>query len=341
MEEHAVEIRLSLNETTTMRAAIESDDNNNFTIDGHDGNYLGISCFAYGWRNGETSAIDWTSSAISVPMNNVAATVKKEYSGKMLTDNQNNKIPEVVSNILWTGSYYYPLGGWYKYRFYGYHPRVTDSQTTMTADTWTADLTLTGYDDVVYGSTRNGESGEAYCAAYFYANSGTTPSLSMKHALSCLRFRVYAGESYVGNTSATQISVTGITVYQVPTDYRLTIADINHPTNEGKMTRIGTGTTDVTLCDGYAPTGLGANYILRPEHTHNNPLVIGNEVMVPTDETAYYISVTLKNGKGEDCSPQGYWKLEPSGGFQPGLTYWVEMKISSNPEEATGELTIN
>jgi len=341
LEERTVEIKLSLGGAMPMRAAIESDVNSNFVIDGADGNYLGVFCLAYDKRTPEVSSIDWTSSAMNAPMINVAASVKREYSGKMTTDSEGNRIAEVVSNILWNGSYYYPQGGWYKYRFYGYYPRVEENSVNMTENTLSADMTLTGYDDVVYGSTRSGESGEAFCAAYFYEHSGETPSLVLNHALARLRFRAYAGETYTGSTSASQIRVTGVTVHQVPTDYRLTIADIENPSNEGKMTRIGTGMTDVNLCDGLSNSGLGANYYLRTDHTQSNPLVIGNEVMVPTDETAYYISVTLINGKGEDCSPQGYWKIAPVGGFLPGLTYWVEMKISNNPGEATGEVTIN
>lgn len=340
-EERAVEIQLSLGKAASMRAAIESDDNSNFIIDGVDGNYLSVFCLAYGKRNPNVSSIDWTSSSINVPMYNIAATVKKEYSGKMITDSENNRIAEVVSNILWAGSYYYPLGGWFKYRFYSYYPRVDENRVTITENTLSADLTLTGYDDVVYGSTRSGESGEAFCAAYFYEHSGETPSLVLNHALARVRFKAYAGESYTGNTTASQIRVTGITVYQVPTDYRLTIADLETPSNEGRLTRIGAGVTDVELCDGLSTSGLGANYYVRTEHTRSNPLVIGNEVLVPTDETAYYIKVKLQNGRGEDCSPQGYWRIAPDGGFHPGHTYWVEMKISNNPGEATGEVTIN
>jgi len=341
VEERAVEIQLGLGDAS-MRAAIESDANSNFVIDGSDGNYLGVFCLAYDKRSSDVPAIDWTASAMTAPMSNVQTTSYKDYSGKYSDDGQGGRVFEVVSKLKWTGTYLYPMGGWYKYGFYGYYPRVDDAQVTLSSNTLTADLTLTGYDDVVCGNSHSMESGDAFCAAYFLTNSGTTPLLTLNHALARLRFRAIAKNDYTGSTQATQIRVAGVTVHQMPTDYRLTIADKENTANEGTLTRIGTGTADVALRDMYSDTGLGANYILRNTHTSSNPLVIGDEVMIPTDESAYYISVTLQNGRGEDCSPQGYWRVQaPAGGFQPGVTYWVEMKISSNPSAAEGELTIN
>ena len=333
----SVEIKLTLGQVemvqaSIMRSSIESDDNSNFVIDGTNGNYLGVFCLAYDWRNGETSDVDWISSDMSRPMQNVQATVKKEYSGKMIDDGNGGKKAEVVSNIQWNNSYYYPMGGCYKFRFYGYYPRVGDEQVTIGSNTVTANLTLTGHDDVVYGSTRTSESGDAYCAEYFYDNNGTLPSLKLNHALARICFRAYGNATY---SAASRIQVTEIKLHNMPTDYILTLADRDNIVNEGKMTRNGNNMVDVVLNDEEGSNGLTRTYTIKGTHTSSNPLRIGHEILVPED-AAYYITVTMKKGNGNDCSPTGYWKLEPEGGFKAGKTYWVDLIISNNPEEASG-----
>ena len=290
-DDRAVEIRLSLAETAAMRAAIDSDADSNFTIEGSDGS-LGIFCLsAQELMAGATiPEIDWTvsNSAVSknnVCMNNVAA---KALDGK----------------ISWNGRYYYPMGGWYGYRFYGYYPRMASPVATKGA--LTVDYVLDGSQDVIWGRT----SYDGYCAAYFASSYNDIPQLALEHCLTRLKFEA------VLNTDAVKrdIRVTNIRIVNVPTHQTLTIADRANPGREGKLTPTDNTKSVISL----------------------SSLDKMNEGVMLPPASDYYIGVTMIDGEGKNCSPKGYFQLAPAGGFEAGKIYSIQMRISGAPEDIQG-----
>lgn len=290
-DDRAVEIRLSLAETAAMRAAIENDDN--FTIDGSDGS-LGIFCLSATKNEQITGAvipeIDWTvsNSAVSknnVCMNNVAA---KALDGK----------------ISWNGRYYYPMGGWYGYRFYGYYPRMASPVATKGA--LTVDYVLDGSQDVIWGRT----SYDGYCAAYFASSYNDIPQLALEHCLTRLKFEAVLNT----DAEARGIRVTNIRIVNVPTHQTLTIADRANPGREGKLTPTDDTKSVISL---------------------SSSADMAKGVMLPP-AFDYYIEVTMSDGAGNDCSPKGYFKLAPAGGFEAGKIYSIQMRISGAPENIQG-----
>ena len=168
---------------------------------------------------------------------------------------------------------------------------------------------------------------------YSLYNPGCDCCKNIKHLITLIVFRAiskgqikYLDKIKIGTTDKISIETT---------DYILTLADRDNIVNEGKMTCNGDNMVDVVLNDEEGSNGLTRTYTIKGTHTSSNPLRIGHEILVPED-AAYYITVTMKKGNGNDCSPTGYWKLEPEGGFKAGKTYWVDLIISNNPEEASG-----
>lgn len=289
-DDRAVEIRLSLAETAAMRAAIENDDN--FTIDGSDGS-LGVFCLSATKNEQITGAvipeIDWTvsNSAVSknnVCMNNVAAMVRD-------------------GEISWNGRYYYPMGGWYSYRFYGYYPRMASPVATGRA--LTVDYVLDGSQDVIWGRT----SYDGYCAAYFASASTDIPQLALKHCLTRLKFKAVLTDE----AAARGIQVTNIRIVNVPTHQTLTIADRANPEREGKLTPTDNTKSVISLSSADMAKG----------------------VMLPP-ASDYYIGVTMSDGAGNDCSPKGYFQLAPAGGFEAGKIYLIQMYVSEAPQNIEG-----
>ena len=311
----------------SMRSAVESDGNLNFSINDENGG-LGIYCLSSSKLTAKTSIpeMDWTVSTNNVCMNNVSAIARVRNFG------QGN-----VTSIEWNDKYYYPMGGWYKYRLYGYYPRV--GNPTITAEEVTADYELDGTQDVIWGRTSSAD----YCATYFTSHLGETPHLGLQHCLTCLKFRAVAGASNGDETVESRgIRVTEIRVMNVAVHQTLTIANRMSPNSEGSLTAIeGAAKGSVFLKDDVIGSSyLNGSYAIKLSHTNSSPMQIGNELMLPPSDF-YYIKVTMSDKFGNDCSPQGYFRIAPSGsGFEAGKRYWIQMRISAQPENASGGIDV-
>lgn len=310
----------------SMRAMVESDGKLNFSLNGEDGG-LGIFCLSSSKLTSKTSIpeIDWTVSTNNVCMDNVFATAQPKNLGHGL-----------VTQIQWEDHYYYPMGSWYTYRFYGYYPRV--ATPTVTAETVTVDYELDGTQDVIWGRTISGD----YSATYFVNRPDEIPQLGLKHCLTCLKFRAVAGDNNGEATVESRgIRVTGISVVNVPVHQTLTIADRQNLINEGTLKPADGAKGTVYLRDDIGGNGyLNGSYAIKSTHTNANPLVIGNELMLPPSDH-YYIQVTMSDKFGVDCSPKGYYKIALSNGsFETGKIYWIQMRISAQPENAQGGIEI-
>ena len=104
----------------------------------------------------------------------------------------------------------------------------------------------------------------------------------------------------------------------------------------------GTANASVYLRDDISGSGsyLNGLYKIKTTHTDSNPLVIGDEMMLPPS-SHYYIKVTMCDKLGNDCSPQGYFRIAPTGSsFEAGKIYWIQMRISAKPEDAPGGIEI-
>jgi len=330
VENSAVEISLGLASTPvgseeSMRAMVVNDNPNLFSLNENHGG-LGIFCLATSRLSAKASIpnIDWTVSDNNVCMDNVSAIAKVRNFG------QGN-----VTSIEWENHYYYPMGGWYKYSFYGYSPHVTSPE--IASDKVTVDYVLDGTQDVIWGSTGDTE----YYATYFTAHLGETPSLRMQHLLTGLRFRAIAGDDKEGVTVDSRgIRVTCIEIANVPVHQTLTLADRTNPENIGTLVAKENATKEaVYLRDDIAGSGyLNGSYLIKS--TAASALEIGNGVMLPPSDH-YYIKVTMRDKLGNDCSPQGYFRIAPtSGTFEPGKYYWIQMRISAKPENTDGGIDI-
>lgn len=331
-ENSNVEISLGLasdliDSEQSMRAMVESDGKLNFSLNGENGG-LGIYCLSSGKLSSKTSIpeMDWTVSTNNVCMDNVFATAQPKNLGHGM-----------VTQIQWDDHYYYPMGGWYTYRFYGYYPRV--AKPKVNAETVTVDYELDGTQDVIWGKTLSGN----YSASYFVNRPDDIPQLGLKHCLTCLKFRAVAGDSNGGETVESRgIHVTEISVVNVPVHQTLTIADRQTPTNEGTLKPAeGAGKGVVYLRDDIGGSGyLNGSYAIKSTHTNSKPLVIGNGVMLPPSDR-YYVKVTMSDKYGVDCSPKGYYEIAlTDGGFEAGKIYWIQMRISAQPENAQGGIEI-
>lgn len=161
-------------------------------------------------------------------------------------------------------TYYYPMGGWYNYYFYGYYPRQ-ESGVNATANKITVDFTLDGTQDIIWGKAQPYTDAEnpqfpvsdltsGYNARYFRekASSGVTdqnvlPHLQLKHSLTMVKFFVICDDAegygdYVTDQDPVNFQLAGMTIDRMPVKWTLTVADRagasdnETETTEGKLT---------------------------------------------------------------------------------------------------------
>ena len=258
-----VEIKLSpnANPTTnggTMRGAILSDPSDStFTLDG-----LGVFGLAYA-KQSESSiaeAVNWTTSgnAYNICLNNVLSNAERVNKTKLRRDGLGNIVydngvpvydivykedgitPEKVTEIHWADGLtrYYPMGGWYKYNFYAYYPKVDNTKIERANGQLNATMDIDGTTDIIWGRTRPNaveQAQNAYSANYFRNedNADTIPVLRMKHVLTRFRFKAYAGEPFPTgeNVESQGIKIVDIKVHNVPQSVTLAVARQNEATH--------------------------------------------------------------------------------------------------------------
>lgn len=125
-----------------------------------------------------------------------------------------------VTRIVWEDHFtrFYPMGNWYNYTFYGYHPyqeNVTTGESTVTVD-----IPIDGYTDVLWGRSYKPEnewSEYAYSGKYFrefFKNNNETeapvPTMQFKHALSRINFMVAKGDNRAGELYVKELKLMGV-----------------------------------------------------------------------------------------------------------------------------------
>jgi hypothetical protein len=330
-----VEVKLASGVNAT-RSSVESDANGLFNITGND--KLGIFMLATNKKNMNPTEddINWTASG------------EDQWSVWIANDSAHAVINGAVTDIRWakTGQkYYYPIGNWYSYRFYGYYPRV--ETINYADDQVSADFTgLDGTKDVIWGRSLgadpNGTADEQcrYSAQYFRKAgfSDKYPSLSLSHKMMRIQFYVQGVEdedAEVGHKydEANKMMVDTIEVLNVPTTAHLIIADRFTEGNNGKISydwmnnlaNIGILGTD----DG--------DFDKAASQVNNDDLIaIGQPMLLPVLDadaaavgiTKYMVNVTLRNTADEVFKAERPLDLVAPNEFEAGKTYKVVLQIA-------------
>lgn len=331
-----VEVKLAAGSSNITRASVESSDDSLFQITGKD--KLGIFMLATYKKgvNPTEDDINWTASGVD------------QWSVWINNDSANAVNNGVMTDIQWakTGQkYYYPIGNWYSYRFYGYYPRV--DAINYSADQVSADFTgLDGTKDVIWGrslgANPNGTADEQcrYSAQYFRMAgfSGKYPSLDLNHKMMRIQFYVEglededaeAGHKY---DKANEMMVDTIEVLNVPTTATLIVADRTTEENNGKIRYDWENNLSNIGILGAAD---GAFDKAASQVNNNNQIAIGQPMLLPVldaDATAagvtkYKVNVTLRNTAGEVFKAERPLDLVAPNVFEAGKTYKVVLKIA-------------
>lgn len=279
-----VKILLSSKEGNLTRASIESDDQQNFNLNG-----LRIFCLATRqMENGINFPIDWsqrTANSYSVWMDNIEAnaSIKTDAYGRSYTD------------ITWADGkvYYYPTGNGHSYSFYGIYPTADDMSYTSTS--LQAQFPVNGYTDVLWGAAENLTDSYAYSAKYFRAHpeADGTAQMNFKHAFMRLKFAISAGKDANGSyEAASKAGVKNLSVSGVPETVWVCVADTNRAL-EGKVITYSNERTSVSLHDAHdsvVPTSA-----VYPKATGEETDLDGAVIVpIPQDGDVYSMDIDLE-----------------------------------------------
>lgn len=305
---------------------------------------ISVSCLAKTKQVSSTGAydIDWTNRAESgrqtfVQMANVDASV-------------NN------GQVSWVNHYYYPdISFWYNYTFRGYYPRQVNDAITWGDNSMKVDIPIDGTADVLYGIADNKDE-YAYSARYFHVNadkelSELLPVLSFTHSLARLTFNLVAGSSVTDNLKIKYIRA----IHMYP-KVQLTVADLEEPQNEGKVSVLGNNTSYYTLKDEFGEDVV--DFIVPTTLTKigESMLVYPTESIPVTDEdkNGYRFEIGIEDPNDSSKTIVSEPILLPKTGkaFEAGISYNIEitvdgiqeisMKATLKPweENADGNITI-
>lgn len=188
-----------------------------------------------------------------------------------------------VTRISWGDSLtrFYPMGNWYTYTFYGYHPYQWNANNVKTTSN-KVDVTIKidGFTDVLWGRSYRPSNGTvetadscAYSGKYFrqyrkaHSTEAPTPTMLFKHALSRINFMVGRGDSTAnsGSIYIKELKLLG----NVPDSVNLNVATLaaapnvkptepgyfNGDPNEGKVTTSSTNYLKTSVPDGFKNDG--------------------------------------------------------------------------------------
>lgn len=265
-----VEIKLGTggNQAFT-RAFVEGDGSKLFeTEEG-----IGMFCLAASKMDASAPNIDWNayeSSNEGRYMNWMGSGKSTDKSINTVTwggnVKANAKKMDGVTRIAWEDNFtrFYPMGNWYNYTFYGYHPY--QNNVTTTATTVSVDIPIDGYTDVLWGrSYRPVTEGSdpvynayAYSGRYFrqyYKDNNKVdapvPTMQFKHALSRINFMVVKGDDRPGRLYVKEVNLMG----DVSNKVTLKVADAN-TANNNTGTDGSAGSVEPTLGAGKLTTDI-------------------------------------------------------------------------------------
>lgn len=323
------------------RAIVESDDQQNFTLDN-----MGLFCLAIAKNNinPNEANIDYTQGSAG-------------YKYSVWVDNAEVKTEKDASNnktiLTWADGkkHYYPTGNWHKYAFYGYYPKQEDANIIYDKNSVSVMFEdLDGTTDIIYGKAEDLNTDYAYSAYYFRqeGNEDKVPTVAFAHKLMRLTFAIKPGGKDI--EAAKTMGVTKVEVVKVPTKGTLVLADKDAPANAGYINFDWNTTADLALKAKTDATGEGVD--LEPEFAaydgtnetkacwvKDNEVNIGQGIMIPvpdydTDpDYKYQLKITLINKDGQVFEPEYPMDLNTNGKeFAAGTSYKVTMTINGPKE---------
>ena len=351
-----VEVRLSSGYLST-RSSVESEPDGSFETEN-----IGIYMLATDkirTNPEEVAPVNWLDSRC-IKMTNVETNaVKNALTG--------------VTDLAWadpTATYWYPYENWYGFRFYGYYPRVDDSDITLQSNYIEASYTdLDGTKDIFWGQSLRSDLNDPtekyrYSAQYFRqaGHANMLPNVSFGHKLMRVQFYIQGVEdenthSYDMANKMVLDSVVmwartadmGAGVWQgIPTTASLVIADLENSANEGKLNINWNGSlSTLPMLD------VNDQPYLNKKQIHNNEVIkVGQPILLPVPDegagTGYLygaqINLRMVDAEGNteatfnDASPLDL-NLAGSTAYQAGHTYNVYIKISG-PQKVTLNATL-
>lgn len=161
-----------------------------------------------------------------------------------------------VTRIDWEDHFtrFYPMGNWYNYTFYGYHPYQESVKTEK--DSVTVDIPIDGYTDVLWGRSYKPAAEEgadttgsqyAYSGKYFReyrkkhpGSEAPDPTMKFKHVLSRINFMVAKGDNRDGELYVKELKLMGVVRNKVT----LKVADLS---TADSLTETAAGTVTVPI----------------------------------------------------------------------------------------------
>lgn len=228
---------------------------------------------------------------------------------------------------------YYPISNLYTYSFYGYYTKQAyASDVKRTAQQIDANVTINGYNDIIWGeSTVPGEMDEnvskyAYSAKFYREciknDIETAPAqMTFKHMLTSFKFTVTPKDE-----NAKGVTISSIKLKNQPRSATLCIASLENSDSAGKITKNDNASVgSLTLYDpSVEQTG--------DEHSTSGTL---KETLVPAtfeigEETEIDIAVTL----GGENDPAAFYVLPDQD------KYTLEIVMTKNGDTFTSEMDI-
>lgn len=238
-----------------------------------------------------------------------------------------------VTRIAWTDGFtrFYPMGNWYKYTFYGYHPyqnSVTTEESTVTVD-----IPIDGYTDVLWGRSYKPEAGSgpegvvdtwsqyAYSGKYFReyrkqtgSDNAPLPTMQFKHVLSRINFKVAKGDNRDGELYVKELKLMGV----VPNKVTLTVADKNAADPDVTVTETAEGTVAVANGATNLKTSIAKGLNAAGELVYDEVEKDGVELPFSVTYNGGNVTTPLCDGS-EGARPNGVQLSHVQGGS--GLTY--------------------
>lgn len=314
-----------------------------------DGGQIGIYCLATDKIFGEED-IQWypgVNNPNFIWLQNVRADAKTT-----------GEVGNRTTSLEWynASKYYYPMGSQYAYTIYGYYPYTAN----VVHDYNRFYVNVEGLDgttDLIWGKSVVDPDDQfkkyAYSAKYFRSikeQEGSTYdylkhlfTVEFKHKLMKFNFIVKKGTSSTDEIK--KIGISQVTLHNVATTGKLTIASIDNPDDCGLFEPDWNNTSTLTLKD-HGDTDLAITYL-----GDNDQLTVGEGIMLPVlgknwdgtyidngyweggmqNKGAFRLRVDFKNEDDPDVVYKAaqYELLPPAEGWKEGYEYDVVITVST------------
>ena len=377
-----VEIKLGTggNQAFT-RAIIPDATDGNF--DTHEG--IGMFCLAAS-QFGDASPIDWQQyktvatsendkkkrnegrymnwmgmeSSDDAPINTTTWGGNVKANATKVTENKGELNEKTYTRIAWEDNFtrFYPMGNWYSYTFYGYHPY--QSSVTTTDSKVSVDIPIDGYTDVLWGRSYKPTADEGESAAEVedvlrqYRLEGANRLVLLGDVPTSVTMTV-ADLTYAPNDNAVSVNSTEGLITAVGTSYNtVTVPDIDEDGgtatyngvelkyqetwNEESKAYVRTEFSSQTGGKGYPLEYKELVVSENPSEKYVNYPSVGTGIIIPPTSTPDYqvlltIGLDYKDGKSYEFTPQSPTKISFTGNkIEAGKQYNIYITVYT-PEE--------